>query len=151
MIAFVQEQVVNQLHWLTPREFVDGLALGQFTPGPILMVAAFVGYKVAGMLGALVGAVAIFLPSFILMLLILPLFERVRNLQWMKAAMQGIGPAVIGMLTVSLTQLAPHAMPDYFALAIFTLALLALAAWRIGAVKLMLGGALAGMLRDRLA
>src|SRR3989441_2817455 len=48
MIAFIQQQVVGQFHWLTPREFIDGLALGQFTPGPILMVAAYVGYKVAG-------------------------------------------------------------------------------------------------------
>ncbi len=151
MIAFIQEQVVNQLQWLTPREFVDGLALGQFTPGPILMVAAFVGYKLAGLLGALVGAIAIFLPSFLLMLLILPVFDRLRNLQWMKAAMKGIGPAVIGMLAVSLTQMAPHAVPDYFAMAIFAATLFALLSWRLGAIKVMLGGAIAGVLRDRLA
>src|SRR5262249_39196224 len=48
MIAFIQEQVVSQSHWLTPQEFIDGLALGQLTPGPVLMVAAYVGYKVAG-------------------------------------------------------------------------------------------------------
>lgn len=150
MIAFVQEQVVNQMQWLTPREFVDGLALGQFTPGPILMVAAFVGYKLAGILGALVGAAAIFLPSFILMLSILPVFDRVRNLQWMKAALKGIGPAVIGILTVSLTQMAPHAVPDNFAIVIFALTVIMLLAWRVGAIKIMLGGALAGVLRDRL-
>jgi chromate transporter len=80
MIAFIQEQVVNQFHWLTAREFIDGLALGQLTPGPILMLAAYVGYKVAGFVGAAVGAAAIFLPSFILMLSILPLFDRVRRL-----------------------------------------------------------------------
>ncbi|HYM87111.1 MAG TPA: chromate efflux transporter, partial [Pseudoxanthomonas sp.] len=68
MIAFIHEQVVNQFHWLTPQEFIDGLALGQLTPGPILMVAAYVGYKVAGLAGAAVGAAAIFLPSFVLML-----------------------------------------------------------------------------------
>ena len=65
MIVFIQDHVVNQLHWLTPQEFIDGLALGQFTPGPILMVAAYVGYKVMGIAGAVVGAAAIFLPSFI--------------------------------------------------------------------------------------
>src|SRR5262249_50317678 len=52
MIPFIQEQVVNQLHWLTQQEFIDGLALGQFTPGPVLMVAAYVGYKVVGLVGA---------------------------------------------------------------------------------------------------
>lgn len=151
MIAFVQEQVVNQYQWLTPREFVDGLALGQFTPGPILMVAAYVGYKLAGIAGSLVGAAAIFLPSFILMLSILPVFDRVRKLLWMKAALKGIGPAVIGMLTVSLMQMAPHAVPDYFAIAIFAFTVIVLLAWRVGAIKIMLSGALAGVLRDRLA
>ena len=151
MIAFVQEQVVNQFHWLTPREFVDGLALGQFTPGPILMVAAYVGFKLAGIAGALVAAAAIFLPSFILMLSLLPIFERVRKIAWMKAAMRGIGPAVIGVLAVSLAQLAPHAAPDLFAASVFVATLLILLVWRVGAIKLMLGGALLGTLRDRLA
>ncbi len=151
MIAFVQEQVVNQLHWLTPREFVDGLALGQFTPGPILMVAAYVGYKLAGFLGAVVGGAAIFLPSFLLMLSILPVYERVRKLLWMKAALKGIGPAVIGVLAVSLTQMAPHAIPDPFAVMIFAATVLALLAWRVGAIKTMLGGAVLGIVRERIA
>jgi len=151
MIAFIQEQVVNQFHWLTPREFVDGLALGQFTPGPILMVAAYVGYKLAGIAGAIVGGAAIFLPSFILMLSILPVYERVRKLLWMKAALKGIGPAVIGTLAVSLVQMAPHAVPDPYAVAIFAATLVVLLVWRVGAIKAMLGGAVAGFLRDRLA
>ncbi|MCX7165387.1 MAG: chromate efflux transporter [Rhodocyclales bacterium] len=151
MIAFVQEQVVNQLHWLTPREFVDGLALGQFTPGPILMVAAYVGFKLAGVAGALVGAVAIFLPSFILMLSLLPVFDRVRKIGWMRAAIRGVSPAVIGVLSVSLIQMAPHAVPDMFAASVFVMTALMLLIWRVGAIKLMLGGALLGTLRDRLA
>lgn len=150
MIALVQEQVVVQYQWLTPREFIDGLALGQFVPGPILMVAAYVGFKLAGFAGAIVGAAAIFLPSFVLMLGLLPIFDRVRNIAWMKAAMRGIGPAVIGVLTVSLTQLAPHAAPDALAWAMFAPAVALLLAWRVGAIKLMLGGAALGMLRERL-
>ena len=150
MIAFIQEQVVNQFHWLTPQEFIDGLALGQFTPGPILMVAAYVGYKVAGLTGAMVGAVAIFLPSFILMLSILPVFDRVRKLVWTKAAMKGIGPAVIGALAVSLSQMTPHALPDLFAIVILAATIVALLVWRIGALKLMIGGAVLGVLRTRL-
>lgn len=151
MIAFIQEQVVNQFHWLTPREFVDGLALGQFTPGPILMVAAYVGFKLAGIAGALVAAAAIFLPSFVLMLSLLPMFEGVRKIAWMKAAMGGIGPAVIGVLAVSLTQMAPHAAPDLFAAAVCVATVGILLAWRVGTIKLMLGGTLLGTLRDRLA
>ena len=59
MLAFIQDQVVNQLGWLTPQEFIDGLALGQLTPGPILMLAAFIGFKLAGLKGATVAAAAI--------------------------------------------------------------------------------------------
>ena len=70
----------------------DGLALGQFTPGPVLMVAAYVGYKVAGFGGAVIAATASFLPLFILMLSVLPVFERVRTLVWTRAAMRGVGP-----------------------------------------------------------
>jgi chromate transporter len=151
MIAFIQEQVVRQLHWLTPQEFIDGLALGQLTPGPVLMVAAYVGYKVAGLMGAVVGATAAFVPSFILMLAILPAFERVRKLVWTKAAMQGIGPAVIGVLAVSLFQLAPHALPDGFAVAVLGTTVAALVLWRVGTVRLMVAGAVLGIVRSRLS
>src|SRR4029077_8508767 len=82
MIAFIQDQVVSQWNWLTPQEFIDGLALGQLTPGPVLMVAAYVGYKVAGLAGAVIGGVAAFLPSFVMMLAILPAFARARKLVW---------------------------------------------------------------------
>jgi chromate transporter len=104
MIALIQEQVVDQYHWLSHQEFVDGLALGQFTPGPILMVAAYVGYKVAGVAGAMTAAATSFLPSFILMLGVLPVFERVRALAWTRAVMKGVGPAVIGVLAVFLVK-----------------------------------------------
>lgn len=150
LIAFIQEQVVAQYQWLTHREFIDGLALGQFTPGPILMVAAYVGYKLQGVAGAVAAAGAIFLPAFVLMLTVLPVFERARKLMWTKAAMKGIGPAVIGVLTAALLQMAPHAVPDAFAAVLFAGSVAALVAWQIGALKLMALGASFGMLRDRM-
>jgi chromate transporter len=150
MIAFIQEQVVNEFHWLTPPEFIGGLALGQLTPGPILMLAAYVGYKLAGVAGAAVAAAAAFLPSFILMLALLPALDRVRALTWTRAAMKGMGPAVIGILAVSLFRLAPAALPDLFAVAILIATVLALLAWRVGPLKLMLAGGAAGVLRSSL-
>ena len=150
LIAFIQEQVVDQYHWLTHREFIDGLALGQFTPGPILMVSAYVGYKLAGIAGAAVAAAAIFLPAFVLMLSILPVFERARKLLWTKAAMKGIGPAVIGVLAVSLLQMAPYALPDPIAAGLFVGTVAAILAWKVGAIKLMALGALLGIVRERL-
>jgi len=151
MIAFIQEQVVTQFHWLTPQEFIDGLALGQFTPGPILMVAAYVGYKVAEIAGAMGGAAAAFLPSFLMMLAVLPVLDHVRKLVWTKAAMRGIGPAVIGVLGVSLVRMAPHAVPDVFAAATLIATVIALMVWRVGTVKAMVLGSLLGVLRSRLS
>jgi chromate transporter len=151
MVALMQEQLVGHLRWLTQQEFIDGLALGQFTPGPILMVAAYVGYKIGGVVGAAVAAAAVFLPSFVLMLPSLPLLERVRALAWTKAAMKAVGPAVIGVMVVSLVQLGPHAVPDFFTALIFVGTVTALLVWRIGAMKLMGTGAVLGVLRSRFA
>ena len=95
-------------------------------------------------------AAAIFLPSFILVLSVLPMFERVRTLVWAKAAMKGVGPAVIGVLAVSLVQMAPHALPDPFAVAMLMGTLIVLLSWRISAIKLMMAGAVLGVLRSRL-
>ena len=149
MIALFEEHVVRRLQWLTPQEFIAGLALGQLTPGPILVVATYVGYKLLGLWGAVAAAAAAFLPSFVLMLAILPAFDRVRNLAWAKAVMQGIAPGVIGVMTVALTRLAPHAVPDLVALAALVATVLALLLWRLAPLKLMLAGSVVGVLRHR--
>lgn len=146
VLAFLQEQVVNQLHWLTPREFLDGLALGQLTPGPILMLAAYVGYKTSGIAGAAVSAVAIFLPAFVVMLSLMPVLSRFKHLLWIKAAMKGISAAVIGCLAVALAQLLPHAAPDIFALVLFVSAAGALLLWRLGPLPPLLAGGVLGVI-----
>jgi chromate transporter len=146
MLAFIQEQVVNQFGWLTPREFVDGLALGQLTPGPILMLAAFVGFKIAGVTGAAVAGSAIFLPSFLMILSILPLLSKMKDLQWLKAFMRGIGPAVIGALAVSLVQMAPHAAPDPFTWFLLALTVFLMLLRNVGPLPLMFGGSVIGLL-----
>ena len=150
MIAFIQDQVVEKFGWLTPREFIDGLALGQLTPGPsVLMIAAYVGYKLTGLGGAIVAAAAAFLPSFVIMLTILPGLDRVRQLAWMKAMMKGMAPAVIGVLAVSLVRLSPAAVGDPLALLILIGTVAATLALRIGAFKLMTGGAVLSVLRSQ--
>ena len=147
VLAFMQDQVVNQLHWLTPNEFLDGLAMGQLTPGPILMIAAFVGYKLAGVAGAVVGGMAIFLPSFILMLSILPVYERIKRHTWIKAALKGIAPAVIGMTALALIQLLPFAVVDAATLLITVVSIgILLAVKKISPLALMLSGGGLGLL-----
>ena len=146
IIAFIQDQVVNQLQWITAEQFLDALAIGQVTPGPVIMLAAFVGYKVAGVAGASIAASAIFLPSFLLMLSILRVLDRVRSLAWTRAAMRGISPAVVGAVALTVVQLTPHAVSDVFTGALFVLAIAALLLWKLPAVGLALSGGVLGIL-----
>jgi chromate transporter len=115
----------------------------------MIIVAAYVGYKVSGLGGAAIAATAIFLLSFVITLPILPVYERVRKLVWTTAAMKGIGPAVMGILVVKLGQMAPHALPDFAAVAILIATIITLVMSRIGAVKIMIAGSVFGVLRSR--
>jgi chromate transporter len=145
ILAFIQDQVVHQLHWLTPQQFLDGLALGQLTPGPILMLAAFVGYTLGSIWGAAVAAAAIFLPSFILTLAVLPVLDRMKSMAWMKAALQGISPAVIGVTAVVVLRMVPYAISDLLTGALAMGTLVALVLWRLSPLPLMAGGAGIGL------
>jgi len=146
IIAFIQDQVVNQLHWISSEEFLEGLAIGQVTPGPVIMLAAFVGYKVAGVAGAAVAAGAIFLPSFVLLLSILPWLERFRALKWVRAAMRGVGPAVVGAIGLSVVHLAPTAAPDAFAGVVLVATVATLLLWKLPVIPAALGGGILGVL-----
>ena len=150
IIALIQDQVVHTLAWLTPQEFIDGLALGQLTPGPPVMLAAYVGYKTLGLTGAVVAAIAIFLPSFAMMLALLPVLERVRGITWARAALQGMVAGVIGTLGVALARLAPHAIVDSFAAVLFVGAVTVLMMWRVAPLRMVAGGAILGIVRRRL-
>ena len=146
IIAFIQDQVVNQLHWISAEEFLEGLAIGQVTPGPVIMLAAFVGYKVAGVAGAAVAAGAIFLPSFVLLLSILPWLERFRALKWARAAMRGVGTAVAGAIGLSVVHLAPTAAPDAFTGVVLVATVATLLLWKLPVIPAALGGGILGVL-----
>jgi chromate transporter len=145
ILAFVEDQVVRQFRWLAAQEFIDGLALGQLTPGPIITLAAFVGYRVAGVAGAVVSAIAIFLPSFVLVLAVLPFFERLRKIGWMSAALKGLSPAVIGMTAVALVQMLPHAVPGVLTALVLVGTVAAMVARGAGPLPVMAAGALIGV------
>jgi chromate transporter len=144
LLAFLQDQVVQHLQWLTPQAFLDGLALGRLTPGPIPMLAAFIGYHVAGLGGAVVAGVAIFVPSFVLMLSLLPMLEHLERVAWLTAARQGMNPAIIGMIAVALLKVLPTAVSGLFpgVLALATVG--AMVGWRVSPVPLMAVGAALG-------
>lgn len=151
IIPFISTEVVDQLGWMTQAEFLDGVAIGQFTPGPVVLTAAFIGYKVAGVWGSLVAAVAIFLPSFVFIMFFTPLFLRWRQNPWIRAALQGITPAALGAIVAAAlilsrgTFLQDTLASSLLALAIAGLALLGLIRYRIPTWALVPGGALVGL------
>ncbi len=97
-IPMLQELVVNKMHWLSQQEFIDGIAMGQITPGPIMISATFIGYKLAGIWGAIAGTIAIFLPPGILIMMASHVIGYLKDSPQLKAVFRGVHPAVIGMI-----------------------------------------------------
>lgn len=98
LIPLLHRIMVDQYHWLTMKEFLDGLALSQLTPGPLAILATFVGYRAGGFAGALVGTVAIFLPCTALMVFLTRRYERLRNIRLIREVLDGVVPAVVGLV-----------------------------------------------------
>lgn len=133
-IPLIGEVVVKEQGWLTQREFIDGVALGQIMPGPILVSAAFIGYKVAGISGAAVATLGMFGPPALLMVGCTRLLERVKKSNAMQASLRGVRPAVIGMIFAAVVIVGMHAAPVWTSVAIFAVALFALLRLRADAV-----------------
>lgn len=145
-IPLIQHIVVQEHSWLTRQEFFDAIALSQVTPGPILNVAAFIGYKVMGVAGAAIATVAIFLPPALVMLVSAHFLAQVRNSPHVKAILRGIRPAVIGMIAAAAWTVGSTASPTWQSAAIFLAALGALLSKRVGVVWVIPSAGLAGLL-----
>lgn len=97
-IPLIQAQVVDAHGWLTTKEFVDGIALGQITPGPVFITATFIGYKVAGVIGAIVATIGVFLPSLTAIILMADLHGRIQGNRGVQAVIKGLQAAFIGLI-----------------------------------------------------
>lgn len=147
LVALLQPYVVEQYGWLTSRQFLDGIALTQAVPGPIVTLVAFVGYGVAGLPGAAVATFGIYLPSFVAVLAVAPFLERWRHVDWVRAVLKGVNAVVAGaILGVALT-LVPPAVPDLWAGLLLAAALVAVFRFGVGALWLVLAGLAVGVLR----
>lgn len=142
MLPLIQQQVVTHFHWLTMDEFAVGLALGQITPGPILITATFVGYKVAGFMGAVAGTLGMFMPSLFLVILTAEVHKKVERNPWVKAAFQGILASFVGMMAVVLIGMAQHGIGDWATAALAGLAFLALRFTQLNVLWIVAGGSL---------
>ena len=94
--------MVDRLHWVGTKELLDGIALGQVTPGPVLITATFIGYKVSNLLGATMATLGAFFPSFFILVLLIPYHDRLRGVDKVRMMEQGILGSFIGMLALVL-------------------------------------------------
>jgi chromate transporter len=97
-VPVMLHQVVDARKWMDSRTFMDGIALGQVTPGPIVITATFVGYQIGGWLGAVVGTVAIFSPSFLMVLITVPYLDRLQSSWLFRRALRGVLASFVGLL-----------------------------------------------------
>ncbi len=97
-IPFIRNEVCTIRPWLTPKEFLDGVALGQMTPGPVAITATFVGLKVMGIPGAVIATISIFLPSFLMLMLLVKIYQKLCNNTYVISFFGGIKSAVVAIL-----------------------------------------------------
>jgi len=145
-IPMIQEIVVNGHGWVTTQEFIDAIAMGQITPGPILVSAAFIGLKVAGFTGAVVATVGIYLPPALLMVASTRALEFIKKSQAIRAALRGIRPAVVGMIAAAAFTVGGTAPHHWVSLLIFVAALVALMRLRLQVVWVIPAAGLTGLL-----
>jgi len=143
----LQQELVDGPHWLTTRQLLDGLAMGQLTPGPVSVVATFAGYEVAGLAGAVVATISVFIPSFVLVLSLTPILLRVRNLPIAKGFLKGITAGALGAIAAAAVLLGRAAIVDVLTAAIALVSLLLLIRWNVNTIFLIAGAAVVGLLR----
>ena len=142
MIPQIEAEVVSSHHWLTHQEFADATALGQITPGPVLIMATFVGYRVAGTLGALLATICVFLPSFLMTIAAGSSFRRFRANRQMQAFLRGVAPAVTGLLLAATWSIGRSGIHSIIGLSMAVVILAILLRWRPNVFWVLIGAGL---------
>jgi chromate transporter len=147
MLAFLRTDLVEHWHWLTEGQLLDAVAAGQFTPGPLLTTATFIGYVLGGPRAALVATVAIFLPSFVLVAISGPLMQRLRRSRPVRAFLDGVNVGLPALLAVVTWQLGRGALVDWLTVSLAVASTVWLLFFRVNSTWLILAGAAIGLTR----
>jgi chromate transporter len=153
MIPLLQADVVDHYHWLNQQQFVDAVALGQMTPGPLLVTATFVGYKVGaeqwgpagGVLGGTLATACMFLPSFLMVLLVARNLKRVQSNPHVQNFLWGVRAAVVGLIVAAAWPIAQHGCAEVGPAALGVLALVVLMWKNVDAGLTIIVSGLAGL------
>jgi chromate transporter len=146
IVPFLEKGLVQQTGWLTEREFLVAVAMGMISPGPVVITATFVGYLVAGVLGALVATVGIFLPSFLLVLIVGPILVRYRQNKNVQGFIKGAYAAAIGTILGACVLLGRIAIGDWLTAAVGLVSLVVLFRWKVSNPLLVAATAVIGLI-----
>jgi chromate transporter len=138
-IPIIQHVVVDGMRWLDLTAFRDGIALGQITPGPVFITATFIGYKVQGLVGALIATIGIFTPSLAAMTLLSRAHAKVKDLRIVKVVIKGFLSGFIGLLLSVVLQFGVQSLVGWQTWAVFAVSLAYLLFWKKDAIWLILG------------
>jgi chromate transporter len=145
LLAFLRADLVDRLHWLSERQLLDAVAVGQVTPGPVFTTATFIGYLIGGPGGAVLATIGIFLPGFVLVVVTRPLLARIRRSATASAFLDGVNVASLSLMGVVTVQLARAALVDLPTLLIATVGAVLLIRWKVNSTYLVAGAALVGV------
>jgi len=150
LLAFLRGDFVIRLGWLTQSQLLDAISIGQVTPGPVFTTATFVGYLVAGLPGAVLATIGIFLPSFVFVALLTRIVDRIRDRAWSAALLDGVNAAALALMAGVTVQLGRAALIDPLTGALGVGALLLLWRTRLNSAWLIAAGAAVGAARSLL-
>jgi len=145
LLAFLRDDFVHRLGWLTDRQLLDAIAVGQFTPGPVFTTATFIGYLTGGWLGGIVATVAIFLPAFIFAAAVYPFVPRLRASPWAVTFLDGANAAALGLMVAVAWQLGISSIMDPVTAILALIAAVLLIRSQVNSAWLVLGGAVVGL------
>ncbi len=149
LIAFLQGGLVEEYGWLTQQQLLDAIAIGQFTPGPVLSTATFIGYVIADFPGAIVATLGIFLPSFLFVAALNPLMNRLRNSSWTRPFLDAVNVSAVALMVLTTIQLGVATLilskthyVDVLGLAMALISAVLVIRYRINAAYLIIGGSI---------
>jgi len=151
LLAFLRNDFVERLGWLTSQQLLDAVAIGQVTPGPLFTTATFIGYVTGGLPGALLATVGIFLPSFVFVLITNPFIPRLRRSPWLSGLLDGVNVAALGLMAAVTLELGQDALRDGVTVALAASAAVLLVRFKINSTWLILGGGIIGLARSLLS
>ncbi|QMS89844.1 chromate transporter [Nostoc edaphicum CCNP1411] len=145
LLAFLQRDLVERNQWLTSQQLLDAVAIGQFTPGPVFTTATFIGYLLAGNAGAIAGTIGIFLPAFMLVLLVNPWVPKLRQSSWASGFLDGVNAASLGLMAGVTYTLGQAALVDWLTIIMAILSAIAVFRFKINSAWLVLAGGAIGL------